>query len=199
MDETPILGNQDERKVFQQVLGLHGPPAFMRRAQRVQQALDDLLARCRKRRDEWLVMVRIQLGTLQALSGDWEALRPLLSDTDIETLRQLTADLQPQLRAPVAPTSSERVLRRALAELQASSTHFNQRWSEYLETVDLGPVNEQRDGYNRWYVIEKECAVKSPRVARQGFTPLPPFTRDELRALLPLLPVVSCEADSGRG
>ncbi|MBL8799137.1 MAG: hypothetical protein JNM56_34950, partial [Planctomycetia bacterium] len=143
MDETPILGNQAEQKIFQQALAMHGPPAFMRRADRVQRALDDLLAQCRHRRDEWLVMVRIHLGTLHALVGDWEALQSLLPQPDIAALQQMTVDLQPQLRAPVAPTTSERAWRSALAELRASVTHFNQRWAAYLETADLGPVNQQ--------------------------------------------------------
>jgi hypothetical protein len=66
---------------------------------------------------------------------------------------------------------------------------FNRRWSPFLETVDLTGLNRLRDGYNRFYVLEKECVVRSPRLARQGYLPLPPMTLDELAALFPPLPV----------
>ena len=56
-----------------------------------------------------------------------------------------------------------------------------------LLTVDLARVNQLRDGYNRYYVLEKECAVRSPKVARQGFRPLPPLTTADLAAELPPL------------
>jgi hypothetical protein len=59
----------------------------------------------------------------------------------------------------------------------------------FLANVDLTAVNELREGYNRYYVLEKECAVRSARIARQGFTPLPPLTHDELMSQFPLLPV----------
>jgi hypothetical protein len=99
------------------------------------------------------------------------------------------ASLDPQLRLPVEPTSSTRKLRRTLGELVESVERFNQHWLAHLETVDLTRVNELRDGYNRYYVLEKECALRSPRLARLGFRRLEPLTREELTALLPSLPV----------
>lgn len=56
----------------------------------------------------------------------------------------------------MAPTTSSRALRRALRELTESIERFNQRWQEFLQGVDVSHVNELRDGYNRWYVLEKE-------------------------------------------
>jgi hypothetical protein len=70
-----------------------------------------------------------------------------------------------------------------------SLQRFNRRWQEFLPTVDLTRVNDLRAGYNRYYVLEKECAVRSAALARRGFTPLEPFTTDQLFALMPLLPV----------
>jgi hypothetical protein len=46
-----------------------------------------------------------------------------------------------------------------------------------------------RDGYNRYYLLEKECALRSARVAREGFVRLAPLTLDDIRKMLPLLPV----------
>jgi hypothetical protein len=37
--------------------------------------------------------------------------------------------------------------------------------------------------------LEKECAVRNARVARQGFQTLPPLTLEELSSLLPPLSV----------
>src|SRR5262245_40628845 len=63
-----------------QILGLDGPPAFMRRARQVQDAQDAILERCRRQREEWLHMVRLRLATLAALAGDWQLLRGCLGD-----------------------------------------------------------------------------------------------------------------------
>jgi len=66
---------------------------------------------------------------------------------------------------------------------------FNRRWFDFLPTVDLTAVNEARDGYNRYYLLEKECAMRSPRLARQGFERLECFTIGELMTMLPILPI----------
>jgi hypothetical protein len=189
VDDVPIVSADDERKTFQQALGLNGPPAYMRRGRAVEEALEALLARCRRQRAEWLPMVRVRLALLHALAGEWPALRPWLGDTELRALAQMHDEIRPELRHPVAPTSAPRQLRQALTELTESIARFNERWLAYLHEVDLGPINELRDGYNRYYVIEKECALRSPKVARQGFVPLPAVTTTDLERLLPPLPV----------
>jgi hypothetical protein len=113
----------------------------------------------------------------------------LAGDEEVGVLEALEEALQPRLRAPVEPARSARAVRRALRELVASLERFNRRWREFLPTVDLGRVNELREGYNRYYLLEKECALRSPALARQGFRPLPPLTLADLEALLPPLPV----------
>jgi len=171
-------------------MSLYDAPAFARRARQVQEAFDHLVGRCRRQRDEWLAVVRMRLGLLGALAGDWDRLRPWLVETEqVDTLRKMHADLAPQLRLPVDRTSSERVLWRALGELKESIERFNRRWQEFLGQVDLAHVNRLRDGYNRYYLLEKECAVRSARVARQGFRRLEPLTLDALAGLLPPLPL----------
>jgi hypothetical protein len=191
VDEVPIVSGDEERRMFQKALGLGGPPAYMRRGRQVEEALEALLAKCRRQREEWLPMVRMRLGRLHALAGSWESLRPLFADeADIRALAELYADLQPALREPVAATMSAGRLRHALAELMESVAVFNRRWEAYLTKVDLTVVNALREAYNRFYVLEKECALRSPKVARQGFVPLPVLTRADLEAALPLLPVV---------
>ena len=190
MDDIPIAGGDEDRKLFQQLVAHYDAPAYVRRGRRVQEAFDQLLGRCRQQRDEWLGLVRLPLATLLGLAGDPDRLRPLLQDDgQIELLRRLEAELAPKLLIPVRPTSSLRALRRALRELAESLEHFNRRWRKFLAAVDLTEVNTLREGYNRYYLLEKECAMRSPRLARQGFRKLEPLTVEELIDRFPALPV----------
>jgi hypothetical protein len=190
MEEQIILGRDETNEAFKQFLSRFDTPAYIRRARGVQVALDQLLDYCRRQRAEWSKMVRLRVGMLHALVGDWSNLRPFVTDdAQLDTLRYLLAVLASPLRSPVEPTTSARALRRALRELCESLEHFNERWRGFLVTVDLSAVNELRDGYNRYYVLEKECAVRSARIARQGFVPMKPLTSEDLAAEFPLLPV----------
>jgi hypothetical protein len=190
VDEILIPGRDDERNLLKQFMSQYDAPAYARRARQVQEAYEHLLSRCRRQREEWLPMIRLCVGRLRALAGDWNALRPLLADdAQVAVLQDLEAALAPRLRVPVEPTSSTRVLASALQELRESIERFNRRWQEFLHKVDVTRVNELRDGYNRYYLLEKECAFRSPRLARQGFRRLEPLTLDEIAVLLPPLPV----------
>jgi hypothetical protein len=177
--------------------GLHeiessfGPPAYVRRARRVQDAFDALLGQCRREREARLEMVRTRLGLLHALSGGWDAVRPFLADDEqAAALQRLHTELAPKLRDVVQPTSSPWALRRALRELGESIERFNRLWREFLGRADVRGVNELRDGYNRYYLLEKECALRSPRLARLGYQPLEPLTTAELESLMPPLPLL---------
>ena len=190
MDEIPILSRADGSDTVKEFMSLYDAPAYVRRARRVQGAYEELLHRCRQQRAEWLPMARTRLGMLRALAGELDVLRPLLADDDqVESLRQLERDLNPKLRVPVQPTPSARKHRRALLELNESLGRFNECWRGFLPTVDLTEVNELRDGYNRYFLLEKECALRSARLARQGFVRLEPLTLEHLAAALPPLPV----------
>src|SRR4051812_8940570 len=123
-----MVGRQDQN-AFREVMALAGGPAYARRARQGGGALGQLVRRCERQREEWLPMVRLNLGRLAALAGNWEALRPLLASAEhLEPLRRLHADLQPRLRVFLEPTTSARALRRALAELRESLERFNDRW-----------------------------------------------------------------------
>jgi hypothetical protein len=184
-----------EERLLDEVVGRYGEPAYVRRGRAVQHALEDLLDHCRNRRKEWLHIIRIRLGLLHALAGGWDALIPLLRDEEqVRVLEQLHTNLSPKLRLPVEPTTSRRALTLALRELAESIARFNQRWRDYLPTVELDRVNALRENYNRYYILEKECATQSASVARQGFRPLKPLTVDEVARCLPPLPVPQLRA-----
>ena len=170
--------------------GLFDAPAYVRRARNVEQALEYLLAKEGAARDEMLEMPRLRVGVLLALAGEWSALRPWLADdAQVVLLESLHRTLTPRLRLPPERTRSSRALERALSELIESIGRFNQRWADHARKIDLAPLNEMRQAYNRYFVLEKACAVRNEAVARAGFTPLPPLDLAELLRLLPLLPV----------
>lgn len=188
VDDIAILGRDDERHPLQRFLARYDVPAYVRRAQQVEEAFERFLGQCRQQREEMLCMVRIQIGQLLALAGDWNALLPWLKDGDqLGILRDVHASVQPKPHFLPARSSSCRVLTRALAELCDRIEQFNHRWEAYLRWVDRTAVNELREGYNRYYLLEKECALRSARLARQGFRRLQPLTVDELARLLPPL------------
>jgi hypothetical protein len=141
-------------------------------------------------------MVRIRLATLRTWAGAWDTLGPWLADDlQVVVLLELESLAGTAERPKSPPTASPRRLRRALRELCESLERFNQRWVAFLHSVDLGPINELRAGYNRYYILEKECAVRSPVLARQGFCRLEPLTTAELAALVPPLPVPALKLD----
>jgi hypothetical protein len=198
MDSIPFT-SEPEGHEFQQILASFDAPAFVRRARGVQEALGHLLARCRAQRDEWLKMTRLLLGRLHALAGDWSALRPLLADDEqLGVLEALRVSLAPKLRVPPPPTTSARLLRGTLRQLVRSLERFNARWQPYLEKVDCGTINALREGYNRYYVLEKACALRSDRLARIGFVPMEPLSVAELAGHLPLLPVPKLATEERR-
>lgn len=190
MDHVTIAGREDERDLFKQFTTHYDAPAYIRRAKGVQEAYEQLLARCRAKREELIEMSRSRLGVLQGLAGDWRELLSYLADAEqLAVLEKLVILVEPSVRGPIARTSSGRALRRALAELNESLARFNRRWEAFVREVNLDAVNALRDGYNRYYLIEKECAIRSPTLARQGFQRLEPLTHDEIFEALPLLPV----------
>jgi len=189
-DDILVLGGGEVQDGVKRFLARYDAPAYARRARRVEEALEQLLGRCRQQREEWLMMVRLHLGTLHGLAGGWDGLRPYLAgDEQTKVLQHLHETLQPRLQVAITPTSSARRLAAALRDLVFSLERFNRRWQDFLESVDLTPVNELRDGYNRYYLLEKECAMRSARLARQGYAPLLPLTLQSLLDLLPPLPV----------
>jgi hypothetical protein len=195
VDDIKIAGREDERDLFKQFTTHYDAPAYVRRAKAVQETFNQLVERCRLKREELIAMTRSRLGVLQGLAGDWSRLVPHLADAEqVGTLERLAALVAPKVAAPVAATSSTRALRGALLELNESIARFNRRWEAFILEVKLDEVNAVRDGYNRYYLLEKECAIRSPTVARQGFTKLEPLTHADVLEALPLLPVIRTTA-----
>lgn len=135
-------------------------------------------------------MPRIRLGALAALAGDWPRVARLLAaPEDADSLENLHALWKPKLRVALAPTTSPEKLSLAARQFVESALRFNRRWQRFVDDLKLTSVNEERAAYNRYYVLEKECALRSAQLARQGFRPLPPVTTDDILREFPLIRV----------
>ena len=179
----------EELRLRMAVAAQYDAPAYVRRARAVEVAYEELLDRCRRQRAELLAGVRLHLGSLRAGAGGWAALRPLLADDEqVQVLERLHAEAgDPEY--PMTGPTHERGLRRALQRLCASVERFNRRWLAFVHGLDLSPINALRDGYNRYYLLEKECAVGAARLLPQTFRRLGPVTAGELLDRLPPVPV----------
>ena len=181
-DESPLGGIDAEIK---ELLGLFEVPAFARRGQDLEYALVRLRARSLRVRSTLLDMVRLRLR-------QWAAAAPG-PEAEVRYFRASIAPLWP-LAGAEPPRWGTRAaspwrLRAIGRDLVASIERFNRRWADHLDGLDLGPINRQVEDYNRYYLIEKECSLGSPRLAARHFVPKPQVTLDELRAEMPPLPV----------
>jgi hypothetical protein len=165
------------------LIGLFDSPAFVRRGQEIESGLSRLDQRCARARAEMLEMVRLRLKQWAAVAAgpdDWAD----TFDRPIEGLWALAA-----APAPVwAPAPGTRGRRRAVArDLVASIERFNRRWGAFVERLNLDPINQRIDQYNRYYVLEKECVLGSQRLAARGFEPMGGLTAAALLEKHPLL------------
>lgn len=168
-----------------ELIGLYDVPAFARRGQDMEHALRALHERCRRRRDELLDMARVRLRQWAAAAvgpDDWsDVLR-----SPISALWPLAGLDAPRWAETPASTRRRRAIVR---DLVASVERFNARWRKALDEFNPAPVNGMIDGYNEYYLLEKECALGSARLARHGHRPIDPITAESLLADYPPLPV----------
>jgi hypothetical protein len=182
-DETSPMASVETE--VQQLLGLFDVPSFARRGQDLESSLARLQGRCERMRAEMLEMVHLRLRQWAgAATGpdDW-------SDTFAEPVAPLWAlsgaSEPPQWANQAASIRRRRALAR---DLTASVERFNRRWTQFVKGLDLGPVNRRIEGYNRYYLLEKECALGSHRLAARLFRPVDPLSVDDLIARHPPLP-----------
>jgi hypothetical protein len=186
MSDVFVPGYQDGTQLFKQVMGQFGAPAYMRRARRAEDLLESILELCRARYEEELIPIRSKLAHVEGLAKRqndvalMDLVGPLCSALKADTIADDVSVAKPAGAAA----------RQMFAELCDSIGRFNRRWAAFLAELDLAPVNDALDKYNRYYVFEKECAVGSLRVARQGFRQLPPLTVKDLSAQFPTLPAL---------
>lgn len=178
------MSDGSDLQTFQQMIMSFDTPAYMRRARDTEAAWHAVESRCRRQRAAWLKLPTLRLAEwMRDVCHNSSALSGYSVDVR-DRLQQLAAECDlPELNSN-GPTAAAVVETR----LTESFERFNRRWKSFLDSVDLSEVNRRRRDYNQYYVLEKECAVRSAQVAGRGFTPLPPATADDLWKLFPLLP-----------
>lgn len=184
------MRTDDEQQVFQQIAGSFDEPAFLRRARDTENAWVFLLDRARKQRVEWSKIPRLRLGRLAMLAPDFQACELFITADSAGDLRSLQKKWNPQLKRALTPARKQSQIQAAIDQLTTAFERFNTGWSDYVTGLNYDHVNNMRRQYNRWYVIEKECALQSFRTATTGFKPLPMVTVEDVTARLPLLPKV---------
>ncbi len=184
------MSDDGDHQLFEKDMPLMDAPAFVRRARDVEAAWNGLIENCARERTRLLEMPRMRLARLLALAPSDAALSSLSGTLeDAHDLVELHRDWQPRLRSKVSASPSAAELMRAFADLRLSFKRFNHRWIKTLHELDLKPINALREGYNRFYLLEKECALRSTRIAREGFQPLEPVTVERLLEEFPLLKI----------
>ena len=187
-DDDEITGLGSAESEIQQMLGLFDAPAFARRGQDLEAALRRLETRCAGVRDAMLEMVRLRLRQWAAAAvgpEDW-------ADTFDGPIAGLWSVAGADRDGPPRWADREATARRrrgAARDLIASVARFNRRWSKFVGGLDLAPVNRRIDGYNRYYVLEKECILGSHRLAARHFRPYEPLTVEGILDRHPLLPM----------
>jgi hypothetical protein len=180
----PAFSGDVETEV-KELLGLFDLPAFARRGQDLELTVRRMHARCRTARLQLLDMVHLRLRQWSGAAlgpEDW----PGVFAASIEPIWRLSEADPPQWAATRAASRRRQAIAR---DLVAAVTRFNRRWLKTVDRLNLEPANLVIEQYNRYYVLEKECVMGSPRLAARHFSPVPPFTRTMLLEQHPTLPV----------
>jgi len=126
-------------------------PAYVKRALRVERAVDALFRAAERRYREGLRFVALRRRERDAAAG-------------------------------------ARASERAERVLAGTVDRFNARWAHWLKKDGrYAAVNAEIEGYNRWYAVERQCAVKYvplDSIRQEKRAPLGP---DDLLARFPLL------------
>ncbi len=179
-DETPLLGVETEMK---ELLGMFDAPAFARRGLELEHAHFRLSERFRRERGPMLDMVRLRLRQWAAVADQPGASILEINFDELARLVEGTTDIAP------ATLGGVRKPRAVARDLIASAERFNLRWTKFVEETNYAPINHMIERYNRYYLIEKECTMRSARLAARNFEPRPSINTATIFRDFPLLPV----------
>ena len=159
-----------------------GVPAFVRRANALEEAVATLHGGIRAERSRRLRFLHPAARVLEAARRAGAALPPGVA----AALDAIVED--PGFRPgppPTAPLSPRRVASGA-RRLRHRILDFNSRWCDYLAGVSLEKVRSLQIAYNRWYPLEREFALRG---VRMPFTPVPLLDREDIVRMHPGLPL----------
>jgi hypothetical protein len=172
------------------LIGLADTPAYLRRAMRVEEAIRQIDRRCQELREKLTGELRFRLKTWNRLAADRPQLAARLSEPTLAAVAAIEGavfvgseprSLQDRIPWPVLPHRIWRNLAGAVAT-------FNRKWNDGRASIDLAPLGKEIAGYNKHYLFEKECAFRSARIARIGYSPIPPVDAAWLADRWPALP-----------
>lgn len=182
--ESEIVTTERRDPEIGALAGLFDAPAFARRGNELAFVSEGFEAKLIQMRSELLSMVHVRSRQWVNAAGP-ESWRLVLD----EPLDQLAATLGIELAgastSPVGPAALARIAR----ELRASVERFNMRWTQYAKDVDTSPLNRLIERYNRYYLLEKECALGSARASARHFRPVEPISAESILKRHPPLPV----------
>ncbi|MFO0944540.1 MAG: hypothetical protein U1D30_01135 [Planctomycetota bacterium] len=192
--ELLIGGIDPWTKTARTILGITDTPAYLKRAIRVQDAVQAVHKRCQHQREAWLEGVRLRLRAWWTLIQVRPAEQGIL--TPFQYLQiQNAFSMAFSEQTPIQPVANVAKTARVFLDLSESLDRFNQRWLRFVQTVDVERANRLIEGYNRYYLFEKECAFRSPRIAALGYQPLELISPDRLLQVFPLLPTLNPKMD----
>jgi hypothetical protein len=183
----PFGGPSEDEKAL---LGLCEPPAFLRRGMRVDDAEARVDKQCETARLQMLFAVRLRLRSWNRLVHDHPAIRERMSLAAAESVAEIgrTAFLPREAIMIPGPAGWRFLAMRHWRALVLAVEEFNANWKRFLEAFPLDDLHRVIDDYNRYYVLEKECAVRSFHTARRGFTPRKKTAVSDLLERFPPLP-----------
>ncbi len=165
-------------------------PAYVRRGLNVETEWNSLAEKLNRTWKEWTVPSGRLCSQLRHQADGWDSLGGwLCGPEDLERLRLLDQRLDFRLKYPPAKALWLWPLRRSIRRLARMVEDLNEAWAKHLHAQDLEAVNRAREQYNRWYLLEKECAMRSTRLAAGGFKPFARVEANDLFQLFPPLPV----------
>jgi hypothetical protein len=178
----PIEGVDSETR---ELLGLFDTPAFVRRGNELDLSIRRLHERCQRERMARLDMAHLRLRQWAAACNGphgW----PGVFVEPIDHLWHATGAPDPVWGQDLASLRHRRAIAR---DLVASLERFNRRWQAFLDELPLARVNRLVADYNHNYLIEKECLMRSARLAARHFQPRLPITVADLLGVHPCLSI----------
>ena len=94
-------------------------------------------------------------------------------------------------RDSVQNARGDAAIRRARRSLVGAIARFDKSWTRWVERdAQIEQVNEEIRGYNRYFELERQCALKYVPVNAVEFEPQPEVSREEIFARFPRLATV---------
>lgn len=158
-------------------------PAYVQRARRTEDAVAAAFREASRTREEMLSFVCLRLRQyLDSVPGP-DPIHPTVRKIH-EAVRELSTFKE--LRSRPARRSASRV---ALGRLGASVARFNRRFRRFIEEdAPLDRANREIDGFNRYYPLERQAAIRHVPLDKLTLEAKTPLTREDLIRELPLLP-----------